>query len=118
MNIVAVIGNAATDPELRHTTSGKAVCTFRIAINRPGGNDADFFEIVAWERQAEVVNEYVSKGRRVSIEGRLHHSTWQTDDDKRRSKVEIVATRIQLLGSGRASKAAKETAGEELAASA
>lgn len=97
MNVVAMIGNVASEPELRHTPAGRAVCSFRLAISRPGGEQADFFTIVAWERQAEVCNEYLHKGRRVGVEGRLHHSTWETDDGKR-SKVEIVAQRVQLLG--------------------
>lgn len=100
MNIVAVIGNVASEPELRHTDAGRAVCTFRIAVSRPGGNEADFFTIVAWERQAEVCAEYLTVGRRVAIEGRMHHSTWQ-DGDARRGKVEVVAHRVQLLGAKR-----------------
>ena len=98
MNVVALIGNVAADPELRHTPSGRAVCSFRIAVSRPGGEQADFFTVVACERQAEVCQEYLSKGRRVSIEGRIHTSSWDTDDGESRSKVEIVASRVQLLG--------------------
>lgn len=98
MNLVAIIGNVASDPELRHTPSGKAVCTFRVAVSRPGGDEADFFGVVAWERQAEVCSEYLTKGRRVGVEGRLHHSTWQTESGDKRSKVEVVANRVQLLG--------------------
>ena len=100
MNLVALIGNLAADPEMRYTTSGRAVCTFRLAISRPGGEQADFFTVVAWERQAEICKEYLEKGRRVGIEGRLHYSTWEVEDGKR-SKVEIVAHRVQLLGGPR-----------------
>jgi single-strand DNA-binding protein len=96
MNHVAIIGHAATDPELRHTTGGRSVSSFRIAVNRPGSDGADFFTVVLWERQAEIASDYVAKGRRVAVEGRLHHSTWQTDGQTR-SKVEIVATRLELL---------------------
>lgn len=99
MNLVAIIGNVASTPELRHTPSGRAVCTFRIAVSRPGGDTADFFTVVTWERQAEVVAEYCQVGRRVGIEGRMHHSTWQDKNGENRSKVEIVANRVQLLGS-------------------
>jgi len=97
MNLVALIGNATADPELRYTPAGRAVCTFRIAISRAGGDKADFFDIVCWERQAEIANEFIAKGRRLGVEGRLQHSTWETDG-QRRSKVEIVASRLQLLG--------------------
>lgn len=100
MNLVALIGNAAADPELRHTTSGKAVCELRLAVSRPGGDTADFFTIISWDRQAEVVAEYVQKGRKIAVEGRLQHSTWDTDAGKR-SKVEVVAHRIDLLGGPR-----------------
>jgi single-strand DNA-binding protein len=100
MNLVAVIGNVASDVELRYTPAGKAVATFRIAVSRPSGDQADFFTVVAWERQAEVCNEYLTKGRRVAVDGRLHHSTWDSKDGEKRSKVEIVANRVHLL-SGR-----------------
>lgn len=98
MNIVALIGNVAADPELRHTAGGKAVCSFRMAISRPGSDAADFFTVVTWERQAEICAEYLTLGRRISVEGRLHHSTWQADGGDRRSKVEVVAHRVELLG--------------------
>jgi single-strand DNA-binding protein len=101
MNVVALIGNLAADPELRYTPSGKAVCTFRLAVSRPGNEPADFFTIVAWERQAEVCGQYLVKGRRVGIEGRLHHSTWEAEDKSRRSRVEVIAHRVQLIGAPR-----------------
>lgn len=97
MNLVAIIGNAASEPEMRYTPAGRPVATFRMAVNRPGSDTADFFTIVSWERQAEIVNKYVSKGRRVGIEGRLHHTTWETNG-QRNSKIEIIANRVQLLG--------------------
>ena len=105
MNIVALVGNLATDPELRHTAAGKAVCTFRMAVSRSVPNEADFFTVVAWERQAEVCKEYLAGGRRVAIDGRLHHSVWEVDGaegepKQRRSKVEVVAHRVELLGGG------------------
>lgn len=100
MNIVALVGNLATDPELRHTAGGRAVCTFRVAVSRPGGEQADFFTVVSWERQAEVCARYLAVGRRVAIDGRLHHSTWEAEDG-RRSKVEVVAHRVEMLGKPR-----------------
>jgi single-strand DNA-binding protein len=110
MNVCVLVGNLATDPELRQTSGGRAVCTFRLAVSRPSGTDADFFTVVAWERQAEICKQYLSIGRRVAIEGRLHHSTWQVDVDpnaegeaqrsNRRSKVEVIASRVELLGGG------------------
>lgn len=110
MNVCVLVGNLATDPELRQTSGGRAVCSFRLAVSRPGGTDADFFTVVAWERQAEICKQYLSIGRRVAVEGRLHHSTWQVDvapaaegeqqRSNRRSKVELIAHRVELLGGG------------------
>jgi single-strand DNA-binding protein len=99
MNIAAMIGNAASDPELRYTSDGKAVATFRLAVNRPGTELADFFTVVCFGRQAEVVNKYVTTGRRLGIEGRLAYRSWETKDGQKRSTVEVVANRVSLLGS-------------------
>lgn len=111
MNLVALIGNLATEPELRHTPGGRAVCTFRLAISRPGGEEADFLSVVVWERQAEVCAEYLAKGRRVAVEGRLHHSTWEKEE-VRRSRVEVVAHRVQMLGAPRPSTTGQTSDGE------
>lgn len=100
MNIVALIGNVASDPALTYTTNGKAVCTFRIAVSRPGGEDADFFTIASFDRQAEVCNEYLSIGRRIAVEGRMHYADRDGSGDHR---VEVVANRVELLGARQAS---------------
>ena len=98
MNIVALVGHVASDPEVRETSGGRAVCTFRLAISRVGKDaGADFLTVVAWEKQALVCKEYVRTGRRVAVDGRLHHSTWEVEGQKR-SKVEVVAHRVELLG--------------------
>ncbi len=106
MNLVALVGNLATDPEVRHTGDGRAICTFRLAVSRANdSNEADFFTVVAWQRQAEVCAEYLSVGRRVAVDGRLHHSTWEVEAQdgtkQRRSKVEVVAHRVEMLGGAR-----------------
>ncbi len=103
MNIVALVGNLATDPEYRVTEGKKGICTFRLAVSRSDGQTADVFTVVAWERQAEVCRDYLSVGRRIAVDGRLHHSTWQVEKTdgtppERRSKVEVIAHRIELLG--------------------
>lgn len=90
MNLVALIGNVANDPEITRLPLGTAVCTLRLAVARPGGDVADFFTIVAIDRQAEVVAEYVQKGRRIGIEGRL-----ETEGSH---EVRVIASRVQLLG--------------------
>lgn len=99
MNLVAIIGNVASQPELTRTPGGRSVCTFRIAVSRPGGDEADFFDVLSVERQAEVCAEYLQVGRRVGIEGRLQHSAWEDEDGKRKSKIQVVAGRVSLLGS-------------------
>jgi single-strand DNA-binding protein len=109
MNVVALVGNLATDPELRTTAGGRPVCTFRVAVSRPSGTEADFFTVVAWERQAEVCKQYLAVGRRVAIDGRLHHSTWEVEEgegkpNSRRSKVEVIAHRVEMLGKPRRSE--------------
>ena len=114
MNMVALVGNLASEPQLRQTGNGRAVCTFRVAVSRVGGEQADFFTVVAWERQAEVCQEFLTLGRRVGIEGRLHHSTWEAAEG-RRSKVEVVAHRVELLGNRPRSEADTRAAAEAIA---
>lgn len=100
MNIVTLIGNLATDVDLREVADGKKVAGFLLAVNRPTKeNEADFVWVSAWDRQAEVCAEYLAKGRRVAIDGRLRSHSWE-EDGKRRSKVEVVANRVQFIGPG------------------
>lgn len=104
LNRVFIIGNLTMDPELRFTPNGAAVANIRVAVNhRYQGNDgnwveeASFFNVVAWGRQAEIANEYLRKGRPVLVEGRLRSRSWETPEGQKRSTVEIVAQRIQFL---------------------
>jgi single-strand DNA-binding protein len=100
VNIVTLIGNLATDVDLREVADGKKVAGFLLAVNRPTKeNEADFVWVSAWDRQAEVCAEYLAKGRRVAVDGRLRSHSWE-EDGKRRSKVEVVANRVQFIGSG------------------
>ena len=98
MNTVALIGNLATDVELREVGADKKVASFLLAIPR-GGKDgsADFVNVSAWDRQAETCAEYLAKGRRVAVDGRLRSHSWE-DEGKRRTAVEVVAHRVQFLG--------------------
>jgi single-strand DNA-binding protein len=110
MNTCSLIGNLATEVELRDVGEDKKVASFLLAVNR-GGRDAgaDFVWIVAWERQGELCAEYLSKGQQVGIEGRLHTRTWE-EEGKRRDRVEVVAQRVDFLSPpGRASE---ESGGE------
>lgn len=104
--MVALVGNLATEPAIAQTeTTGQKVCTFRLAVARHGTEEADFFTIVTFDRQAEVCAEYLAVGRRVAIEGRLHHSSYEVDlpngEKERRSKVEVIGHRVEMLGRAR-----------------
>jgi single-strand DNA-binding protein len=98
MNTVSLIGNLATDVEVRDVGEEKKVASFLLAVDR-GGRDAgaDFVWISAWDRQGELCAEYLAKGRRVAVEGRLHSRTWE-QDGARRDAIDVVARRVEFLG--------------------
>ena len=101
MNVVTLIGNLATDVELREVGEGKHRAGFLLAVDRAGKDaGADFVRISAWERQAETCAEYLAKGSQVAVEGRLRSHSWE-DEGKRRSSIEVTAHRVQFLGSPR-----------------
>ncbi|CAN5146812.1 hypothetical protein BH18ACT12_BH18ACT12_23360 [soil metagenome] len=112
MNIVSVIGNLATDVEVREVGE-KQVAKFLLAVNRvskDGG--ADFVGISVWERQAELCAQYLTKGRRVGIEGYLRSHSWE-EEGKRRREVEIVARRVDFLSGPREESPAGEVVPSE-----
>ena len=97
MNSVILIGNLATDVELRELGEEKRVANFRLAVDRGGkDSDADFFRISVWDRQAQLCADYLSRGRKVALEGRLRYRTWE-DEGQKRSTVEVVAHRIEFV---------------------
>lgn len=101
LNRIILIGRVVAAPEMRYTTSGKAVANFRLAVDRRGKNDeADFIPIVAWERLAEICGEFLTKGKLVAIEGRLQTRTYETKDGQKRSAFDVVADDMRML-SGR-----------------
>jgi single-strand DNA-binding protein len=97
MNSVHLIGNLATDVELRDVGGQKKVASFLLAVGR-GTRDggADFVWITAWDRQAELCDEYLAKGNRVAVDGRLKSRSWE-QDGRRRDAVEVVARRVEFL---------------------
>ncbi len=98
MNVVTLIGNLATEIELKDVAPDKKVASFLLAVDRPGKDaGADFINVATWNRQAEVCGEYLSKGARVAVDGRLRSRSWEDADGKRRSAVEVVANSIQFL---------------------
>lgn len=98
MNNVTLIGNLATEIDLREVGEDKKVANFVLAIDRPGQDaGADFVRIAVWNRQAEICAQYLAKGKRVAVDGRLRSRSWEDTEGTRRSVVEVVAHRVQFL---------------------
>lgn len=99
MNSVSMIGNLASDVDLRELQNDKKVATFLLAVDRPT-DGADFIRVATWDRQAELCAEYLGKGRKVGIDGRLRSRSWE-EEGKRRTAVEVVANRVEFLDARR-----------------
>ena len=103
MNKVFLIGRLTRDPELRHTGSGMAVCQINVAISRRTGQgrdpETDFINVVVWDKQAENVSRYLSKGRQVAIEGRIQTRSYDNNEGKRTYVTEVIASNVEFLGS-------------------
>ena len=103
INMVVLVGRLTRDAELRYTNSGIAVCKFSLAVNRKkrsGDNwedEVSFIDIVVWGKQGEAISRYLEKGKQVSVAGELRQSRWEQDGQSR-SRMEVVANNIQLLG--------------------
>ena len=99
INQVILMGRLTRDPETRTTTSGKSVTSFSLAVDRQGQDDqADFFDVTAWEKTGELVAQYLSKGRRCLVQGRLRQDSWDDKETgKKRSRVEVVAFDVTFL---------------------
>jgi single-strand DNA-binding protein len=119
INQVILMGRLTRDPETRTTTSGKSVTSFSIAVDRAGQDDqADFFDVSAWEKTGELVQQYLSKGRRVLVQGRLRQDSWDDKETgKKRSRVEVVANDVTFLdgpsGDGGGSSAPAASSGNK-----
>jgi single-strand DNA-binding protein len=103
-NKVILLGNLTRDPELRTTPNGQNVCSFSLAINRTWRNAdgeqqeaVDYIDCNAWGKPAEIINQYMQKGRALLVSGRLQHRTWEQDGQKR-SKVEVVVEDFNFVG--------------------
>ncbi len=104
LNKMLVIGNVGTDPEMRYTPNGNPVTSFRLATGRTyttsdgeRRQDTEWFTIVAWNQLAEQCNQFLTKGRRVYVEGRLKSNTWTGQDGQSRFRNEIIANRVLFL---------------------
>ena len=103
VNHVVLVGRLTRDAELRYTSSGIAVCNFAVAVNRrkksgdEWSEEVSFFDVVLWGRQGEALNQYLVKGKQVAVDGELRQNRWEQDGQSR-SRIEIVANNLQLLG--------------------
>lgn len=104
MNKIILIGRLTKDPDLRYTQNGKAVCSFTLAVDRPFTSqeekEADFINIVAWNKSGENAAKYLAKGRQAAVEGRLQIRTYDGEDGKKRWVTEVVADRVEFIGGG------------------
>jgi single-strand DNA-binding protein len=133
LNRVTLIGRLTRDPELRHSRSGDAIASLRIAVNSRARGDGgewtdkpNFFDVSVFGPQAETVSNYMAKGRRIGIDGRLQWREWETQDGSKRQSVEVVANDVFFLdnrgdgdggggaGGGWSSQAAPATPGGDL----
>lgn len=103
-NQAIVMGNLTRDPEMRTTPSGQNVCSFSVATNRSWQDQSgerkdsvEYHDIVAWGKLAELVNNYMKKGRKVLVVGRLQTRSWEAQDGSKRQKTEIVANDINFV---------------------
>jgi len=103
---VILVGNLGSDPEMRYTPNGKAVTSFSMATNRryttsagESREETDWFRISVWGKQAEQCNQFLSKGKQVYVEGRLHARSWEGQGGQMRTSLEVTAERVIFLGS-------------------
>ena len=111
VNKAIILGNLGQDPEVRSTSGGQMVANFSIATNRQWTDkngqkqeQAEWHNIVAWGKLAEIIEQYLKKGDQVYIEGRLQTRTWEDKSGEKRKTTEIVAQEMQMLGSGSGSR--------------
>lgn len=104
LNMVFLMGNLTRDPELRYTPNGQAVATMTVATNRQWTDQsgekkdaAEFTDVVVWGKMAETVSNYLKKGRRVHVIGRLQSRSWEAQDGSKKNKTEVIATDVTFL---------------------
>lgn len=104
LNKVMIIGNLGADPEMRYTADGKALTSFRVASSRnyngPDGErreETEWFSVVTWQKLAEQCSQFLQKGRRVYVEGRLQTRSWDAQDGQRKYRTEVIAEKVLFL---------------------
>jgi single-strand DNA-binding protein len=121
LNKVQMTGRLGADPEMRYTPQGHAVTTFRVASNRTWRNpegetqeDTEWFRVVAWNRLAEICHQWLSKGSRVYVEGRMQTRQWQDQEGQSRYLSEVVANDVIILDTRRDSQPSDAAAAQPL----
>jgi len=99
-NVTIAIGNLGRDPELRHTGTGKAVTNFSMAANVFGSDKPEWFSVTAWEKLAEICDQYLGKGDRVAVAGRLNLDSWEDDAGQKHYRTKLTANEMLMLGPG------------------
>ncbi len=103
LNKVMALGNLGGDPTMRYTAGGKAVTTFSVAVGRRSGTgdaqreETEWFHVVCYEKLAEVTNQYLAKGAKVYVEGRLQTRSWEDQESQKHSRTEVVAQQVLFL---------------------
>jgi single-strand DNA-binding protein len=104
LNKVMIIGNLGADPEMRYMADGTAMTSFRVAASRnyTGADgerkeETEWFAVTAWRKLAEQCSQYLQKGRKVYVEGRLHTRSWDTPEGEKRYRTEVVADRVLFI---------------------
>lgn len=116
LNKVMLIGNLGADPEMRYTANGNAVTTFNVAVNRnysgPDGErkeETEWFTVVTWNKLAETCSQFLQKGRRAYVEGRLQTRSWEGQDGQRRYRTEVIANTVLFLDRAQAAPLPEDT---------
>ena len=102
MNSIVLMGRLVADPEVRYTSTGKVVCQFTLAVDRPftnqnGQKEADFIPVVVWGKQGETCGNYLTKGQRALVEGRLQIRNYTAKDGSKRYVSEVIAGRFEFV---------------------
>ena len=104
MNNIVLLGRTTSAIELKQTQAGKSVASFSLAVKRPFTKDTtDFFNITAWDKQAEILSRYVSKGSQVCIRGHLTTRSWTDQQGNKRTTTEVVADEVSFVGNNESS---------------
>lgn len=99
LNHNVIMGRLARDPELRRTTTGKSVVSFTVACDKPGKDSgADFIPCVAWEKTADFINQYFTKGSPIAVEGRLESRQYENKEGKKQTVLEVKVSQAHFCG--------------------